>query len=1104
MNIRKSWVAQGFVKRLLAGIAWAMVIGVIGGRLIIAQLPTASVLGTAKDGTGAVVPGATLTARQVETGLTRTAVTSADGSYRLAALPVGTYELQIEHPGFRKEVRSGLRLSVGEEAVLNFTLEVGAVEQSVEVTSQAPLVNTTSGSLSSLVSEERMADLPLNGRSYVDLTLLQPGIIQHKNAGGASFLTGTWYSSNGAPPRSNTFLLDGANMLTIGGAQSASITGNTLGIDGIREYRVITNSFSAEYGLTMGSQTTLVSKNGTNQLHGSLFEYLRNSVLDARNFFDYTTSRRLPAFTRNQFGASAGGPIRKDKTFYFGTYEGLRERLGATLVATSIAAGCHGPANVTITNTQCPQLGPSTPSVTIAPVAARLVALYPIPNLPNNRFTFPFRQPTGEDFGQVRADQTFSDNDTLFGRYTVDDARQVVPVTFPQFSHPLTSRGHFVTLSENHVFSPTLLNTARFSFSRTLITEESPSGISGPDVSFITGQEIGNINLEGVTTFGPTISTPVDHAQNIFTWSDDLFLTRGRHSLKFGTLINRYQQNIFVATNVRGSVTFPDVASLLLGRPSNYTALTPGSNTHRNYDFKTAGFYAQDDLRVFSNFTLNLGLRYEFHTTLNEVDGHGAAVRDIVRDANVTVGPPFVNPSLHNFSPRAGFAWDVQGNSKTAVRGGFGLLYDIGNLGSSLVVGATATPPLSSVSTVANPTAFVLPFFFPQGAAGRSLRTIDYHLNQPHMLQYNLTIERQLPGDMAITLAYAGSRGLHLMMSTEGNPTLPQGISQNGQCVRRAAGQTAGPGQPSCWVGGDPRINPAWGSIEYKTANSNSFYHSLQLGLAKRLSRGLQFQTSYTWSKLQDEVQSQLGNFENLSSSSWPSNPLNRKLDRAPASFDITQNLRFNAIYRFPAYASQAGWQGSLLNGWWTSGILSLQTGYPFTPILLTNRSRSGVGGGGAPVDRPNLVPGRNNGNITSGTTAGCPWAPAVRAGQSLGTPDLYYDPCAFTLQPAGFLGSASRNSLRGPGLANLDFSLVKDTSLKHLGENGKLEFRAEVFNLLNRANFATSGIGITTDNSAQVFAGRADNETVLPTAARLTTTATKSRQIQFALKILF
>lgn len=440
----------------------------------------------------------------------------------------------------------------------------------------------------------------------------------------------------------------------------------------------------------MGSQTTLVSKNGTNQIHGLLFEYLRNSVLDARNFFDYTTPRRLPAFTRNQFGASAGGAIKKDKTFYFATYEGLRERLGATLVATSIAAGCRGPAGSTITNVSCPQLGPATPSVQISSVTVPLLSLYPIPNL------------------------------------------------------------------------------------------------------------------------------------------------------------------------------------------------------------------------------------------------------------------------------------------------------------------------------------------------------------------------------------------------------------------------------PSCWVGGDLRINPNWGSIEYKTANSNSFYHSLQLGLTKRLSRGVQFQTSYTWSKLVDELQSQLGNFESLSSSSWPSDPLNRKLDRSPASFDVTQNLRFNAIYRLPAFASQSGWRGTLLNGWWTSGILSLQTGYPFTPILVANRSRSGVAGGAAPVDRPNLVSGRNTGNITGGTTAGCPWAPGVRAGQSLGTPDLYFDPCAFTLQPAGFLGSASRNSLRGPGLASLDFSLVKDTHLKRLGESGKLEFRAEFFNLLNRANFGTPGIGITGDNSAQVFAGRADNETVLQTAARLTTTATRSRQIQLALKILF
>src|SRR5881296_4721187 len=314
------------------------------GKLAMSQLPTATILGEIKDSTGAVIPGASITAKNVETGLTRTGMSAEDGSYRFPALPVGSYEVKVELPGFRTELRSGLTLTVSQEAVVNFTLQAGAVEQTVVVTEDAPLVNTTSGSLGGLVDEKKVAELPLNGRNYIDLTLQMPGITQQRNLGVAASTVGTWFSSNGAPLRSNTYLLDGALMSNLTNGTSAAQDGSTLGIEGVREYRVITNSFSAEYGMTMGSQVIVVTKSGTNTLHGSLFEYFRNSALDARNFFDYKTpasDRRLPAFTRNQFGGSVGGPIKKDKTFFFGVYEGLRQRFGVTTISPTIDAGCH-------------------------------------------------------------------------------------------------------------------------------------------------------------------------------------------------------------------------------------------------------------------------------------------------------------------------------------------------------------------------------------------------------------------------------------------------------------------------------------------------------------------------------------------------------------------------------------------------------------------------------------------------------------------------------------------------------------------------------------------------------------------------------------------
>ncbi len=1042
----------------------------------VAQLPTATILGVVKDSSGGVVPDAKLTARNVDTGLSRTASSAQDGSYRFSALPVGTYEVRVEHPGFDSEIRGGLTLTVSQEAVVNINLRVGAVEQTVAVTAEAPLVNTTSGTLGGLVNEQKVVDLPLNGRNFMDLTLLQPGIVHNPNQSPGSIAnTGIFFSSNGAPVRSNSYLLDGAILTNQTGVNTASADGSTLGIGGIREYRVITNSFSAEYGMTMGSQVIMVSKSGTNQFHGELFEFLRNSALDARNFFDYksiASQRRLPAFARNQFGVAAGGPIRKDKTFFFTAYEGLRERLGITTLDSVLAASCHGAAGTTITNSACPQLGP-TPSVTIAPVMASLLALYPNPNLVNNQFTYPFSQPTREDYGQIRGDQTLSQNDGLFARYTIDDVEQVNPTTHPAFTQVRNSRNQYVTMSENHIFTSTLLNTVRFSFSRVNPTTSPTNPFSGPQYTFVPGYGVGNISISGLTGIGPTV--PARQKQNVLSWGDDLFYTRGAHSLKFGTLINRYQPTNTTATGIFGSVSFTSVANFLLGVPNTYNAITPGSVLTKNYRYSTIGFYGQDDFRALPTLTLNLGLRYEFQTVPREKDGYEAAIRDVQHDAATTVGPVFENMSLRNFSPRFGFAWDVFGNGTTAVRGGFGLLYDIGAFGQALNIGTTGTPPFSSNSAVNSPPALVLPLFFPPSAAGKTLRTQDYHMQQPHILSYNIAVERQLPARMALRLAYAASRGINILETKEGNPTVPQGVPAGTNCVATNPPPAFSFTEPRCWLGGDPRTNPNWTGMEFKTAGGNSWYNSLQFSLVKQLSHNLQFESSYTWGKVIDETQGQATG-DNTAASIFGVDPTHRNLDRSVADFDATQSWRFNAIYEVPRMAS-GGLADKILSNWRISSILKLQSGLPFTPSVGSNRSRSGLNNGGANIDRPDLLPGRKASNII------------------LGGPQRYFDPTAFALQAAGFLGTAGRNILRGPGLANLDFSLVKSASLSRLGERGKFEFRAELFNILNRANFA--------DPNRTVFSGTAGS-VPLPTTGQITGTNTPSRQIQLSMKVIF
>jgi Carboxypeptidase regulatory-like domain/TonB dependent receptor-like, beta-barrel len=1054
-----------------------------------AQLPTATILGVVKDASGAVVPGATVTARNVDTGQTRSLTTEGDGSYRFNALPVGNYEVRVERQGFQAAVRSGLTLTVSQEAVLNFALQVGTATQTVAVTAEAPLVDTTSGSLGGTVNEQKVSDLPLNGRNYIDLVLLQPGVSLDTNRPQGE---ATWYSSNGASVRSNYYMLDGTPTRNLYGTNPSSMTATALGVDGVREFRVITNAFSAEYGMSMGSQMVIVSKGGTNQFHGDLFEYLRNSVLDARNFFDYTTDRRLPEFIRNQFGGSIGGPIQKNKTFFFGTWESLHERLGTTNVVPSVpGAGCHGPAGALITVAACPQLEKNE---IVSQVTAPLLALFPLPNLPGNNFTFPFSQPTLENYTQERVDHTFSEKDTIFARFTGDWASRNIVQQFPQFYDAQKSQLYFVTLSENHIFTPTLLNTARYSWSGTRLNTGGPLPYDGPQYSLVPGMPLGQINLLG-NTFGPDVPIPLYENQYIWSWSDDMFYTHGKHSMKYGTLINRITQEPVGPAFLRGAVTFGSLDNFLLGIPSNYHAITPGSDYARKYRNETYGFYFQDDYRVTPRFTLNLGLRYEFNTVPREVNGKEASLRNVRQDAAQTIGPLMVNNSLHNFSPRFGFAWDVFGDGKTAVRGGWALLYDISNIGSALITVGNGQPPYSSSSSVRNSTNSVmtLPLVFPESAVGKNLQLIDYNLKQPSMQQYNLTIERQLPGQMVLSLAYAGSRGYHIVHGTEGNPEVPQGVPSNGVCVPLPAGQSVNLNAPTCFLGNDPRTNPNWSTIAFRTANTSSWYNSAQVGVLKRLSRGLEFQGSYTLSKSIDQIENQLGSDQGSGEAALQTDPTHPYVDQGLSSFNATHNFRFNAIYHLPTTTAK-GFVGALANGWWVSGIESLQSGFPFTPCLQNNQSLSGVGGGSSCVDRPNLNAGRTNSNITSGTTAGCP---GVAAGQKLGTANLFFDPCAFSLQPMGFLGNAGRNILSGPGLANLDFSAVKDTRIPFLGEAGSLQFRAEIFNIFNHTNLGFSPI----DNADRVvFSGSKIN----PAAGVMIGTATPSRQIQFALKLIF
>lgn len=1041
--------------RVLAGVLAVSVLLLLTPAIAVAQLSTATILGTITDASGGVLPGTTVTARNLQTGQERTTVTGGDGSYRLTALPVGGYEVRAELQGFNTGVRSGLTLTVAQEAVVNFSLPIGEVSVAVTVLAEAPLVNTTNAAIGGLVDTAKIESLPLLGRNYIDLTLLQTGVTEHQNINRGTARVGTWFAANGATLRSNNYMLDGAMLQTLHGSGSASFANNTLGLDGIQEYRVLTSSFGAEYGMRMGSQTIMVSKAGTNIYHGTGFGFFRDESLNARNFFD---AGGKPPFSRQNYGGAGGGPIKKDKVFVFGVFEKVRERKGLTNVSTTISAEARAAV---------PQINPA-----IKP----LLDLYPLPNLPRNEYQFDFTRPTDEHYMQYRGDYNISDNDSIFGRFTFDENDVTDVGNFEPFESIGRSQAHYTTGSYTRVISPTLVNMARGSFSFTRVgIDAAPigEGLIGPQFSLVPGKLLGTVSPgSGVSSLG--YASTILFRQRILTLSDDLTQTLGAHSLKYGFLFNRLFPTVNVRVAELGAITFPNVNEFLAGRPSDTNAATPGSNFDRQYKYETYGFYLQDDIRLAPNFTLNAGLRYEFNTQPTERGGLESSIVDVETFSELTLGPVLQQSSLRDWSPRVGFAWDLFGNGRTAIRGGTALLYDIGWFNSNFAEGATAQPPFSSQSRVRNPGSLVLPLQFPPGTAGRVVRSNDFFSEQPKLWTFNVSVEQELPWSIGLAVAYAGSRGHNLAFTKEGNPRVPE-ILPDGR---------------KFWAPGLPRRNPNWDDILFKTTGAKSWYDSLQVSVLKRLSNGLEFQSSYTWSEQEsDEVIAQLnGDVQNTSNVFNP-DPFDSDFNFGPLPWDIRHNWRFNATYHLPELGA-TGLKAALLNGWWVSTLTTAQTGVPFTPTIRTQRSRSGVGANGTNIDYPDVVPGIDPSDITKGVSRGCPGVPA---GTPVGTPERWFDPCAFTIPEAGFLGTATRGLLRAPGFAQVNVSLAKD---QRVAADHRLQFRLDIFNLFNRVNLSPP--------ARQVFTGNQAVETPTSTVGRITSTIGGSRELQWSVRYSF
>ncbi|MBI4443552.1 MAG: TonB-dependent receptor [Acidobacteria bacterium] len=1025
--------------------------------VVFAQVGTGTISGTVRDETNAVIAGATVTVTNTGQGVTRRITTNAQGRYSAPNLEVGNYEVRVEATGFQSSLRSGLSLSVGREAVVDFLLPVGQVAETVTVTGEAPLVETTTTAVSALVDQSQMRDLPLNGRNYDQLTLLTTGVQQYKTGQSASFMgRGLRISVAGARPEGQAILLDGANIQGFWNlGAGASIAGTTLGVEAIREFETVTNNSSAEFARAGGAVINAVTRSGTNAFHGSLFEFHRNDNLDARNFFQ--PGKDAAPFVRNQFGVAVGGPIRENKTFFFGTYEGLRERLSLTRIARVPDALAR----------QGLLPDPSNPgsflSVGVNDRIRPFLDVFPLPNGRNfgngtAELISSRNRPIDEDYWAVRIDHNFSERHLLFGRYSFDDAVLVEPYSntdAPGFPEDSKARNQYTTIEGKAILSPSLLNVSRFSFVRTKHTAFNSSQFTALEFFPGLNRQLGTIAIGGIGSVGASILTPFQFVVNTFTVSDDMSLTRGSHSMKFGFELQRIQNNYFLDFFSGGQYTFNSLREFLANQPFSFIGALPGKlDTQRGWRQTLFGFYFQDNYRVRDRLTLNLGLRYEFTTNPTEANGKLFHLKDPLKDPEfVPVEHVFANnPSLRNFGPRFGFAWDVFGDQKTSLRGGFGIYFN--QILPRTYAHIAFNPPFTVLGFSLFPT---FPNPLEKGVAGLapSVSPVTNHIvnNTPYMMQYNLNGEREILPATVLRIGYVGSRGVHLFLGRDWNAFVSQRLP-DGRLIRPV---------------GSPRPNPRFGNLALKTPDANSAYNSLQIAVNKRLRQGLQFQVSYTFSKSIDDMSATFIS-ENLGSPDTLMEPTgDRSRDRGLSNFDIRNNLTANFIYALPFGVGR--WYG----GWQFSNIMTLSSGAPFT---IQNAFDRGNTGSNSRHDRPDLRPGRSN-------------------NPRLDSPDQWFDPSAFSLQEAGTFGNLGRNTAIGPGLVNFDFAVLKDAAIPRVSEEFAVQFRAEFFNIFNRPNF---GIPVRTNLAVFTDASGVPN----PSAGRLTETITNSRQIQLGLKVIF
>jgi hypothetical protein len=1071
-------------------------IGVVGTLILLlagvasAQVETGTIAGTVRDNTGAVVPKASVVVLNEDTGLTRNLVTDASGHYAAPGLNVGRYRVTARIEGFQTEVRAGLVLTVARQEQVDFALAIGSISQQVEVVGDAPLVDASSASVGSLVEGRTIRELPLNGRSYDQLALIQPGVNlvspRPQAAIPFTFGSGKHFSVGGQLPNANLFLLDATDVNDQGNGTPGGAAGTNLGVDTIQEFKIFTNSFKAEFGHSSGSIITAVTRSGTNKFHGTAFEYTRNSVFDARNYFD--TGTRTPPFRRNQFGGVIGGPIRKDKTFFFAGYEGLRQ--GQEVAQTAIVPTASARQGIIPCSPPSATCVNGTMTVTVNPVVVPYLNLFPLPNGTDfgtgvGAFLSAPNVITNQDDVMGRVDHQLTAKHSVFARYSFDQDGVNAPESLPNKLQVTHSRRQYVTMQLNSILGPKTLNNFRFAFNRSNSTLS--EGVIGPvPTTFIPGQSglggialgvVGGNSTSSLTPLGANNGTGSSlFAFSIFEEGDDFSHIIGKHTLKVGVDVQRLQDNTLFNQTLLGNYTFADFTHFLGGQASTFVAGSPlGVPGYWGLRQVLFGVYGQDDYQISPRLTLNVGLRWEGPTDPKDVNGKMAILPSPAATATVT-SDRFFNIRKKNIEPRLGVAWQIDAAGKTVVRVGGGI-YHNQVLPWSFSQQAR-TPPYFGLYSLTNPPFPNAASLLQTPAPGTVSLNMMAPVNKtPTAYQYNLSIQQQLGKSTVAQIAYTGTRSTQIFISRELDTPIPV------LCQASVGNCPAGiPDGTKYFSATATRRNTAWAGEKIISSGGSSMYNGVTPSLRVQSPNGLVGQIFYTYSSALDEGTNVSGS-ESSRSPSGVNDPENLRRDWSKSDFNVTNALGANFTYPLP-FHSQSRALNAAIHGWTVNGIFTAEGGEPFTVIDSGNQSRNKATNGLS--DRPNLNPGFSN-NPTHGISAGC-------SGFAAGTPvrnaKHWFDPCAFSLETAGTYGNVGRNTVIGPRLVSLDGGVERNFKVR---EFATVTFRAEAFNMLNHPNFGLPSVNAVATTGAAV-----------PTAGLITYTLTSSRQIQFALRINF